>query len=92
MTIWASTDGSEDGRVAFHEWSAKSPKYDEAKTEARWQHYFRSPPTKLGFGSLVYRARQHVPDWRYENPASAAADGGRRRIHRPDAPRARRGG
>ena len=73
MTIWASTDGSEVGRVAFHEWSAKSPRYNVATTEARWQHYFRSPPTKLGFGSLVYRARQHEPGWRYENPASAAA-------------------
>ena len=30
MTIWASTDGSEAGRVAFHDWSAKSPKYDLA--------------------------------------------------------------
>ena len=73
MTIWASTDGSEEGRVAFHEWSAKSPRYDAATTEARWQHYFSSPPTKLGFGSLVYRARQHVPGWRYENQTSAAA-------------------
>ena len=24
MTIWASTDGSEEGRAAFHEWSAKA--------------------------------------------------------------------
>ena len=24
MTIWASTDGSEEGRLAFHEWSAKA--------------------------------------------------------------------
>jgi hypothetical protein len=73
MTIWASTDGSEAGRVAFHEWSAKSNKYDVVNTEDRWQHYFRSPPTRLGFGTLVYLAREHVPDWRYENPASAAA-------------------
>ena len=72
MTIWASTDGSEEGRLAFHAWSAKAKKYDQAETEKRWQHYFTSPPTKLGFGSLVYRARQADPEWRYENPASAA--------------------
>ena len=71
MTIWASTDGSEEGRLAFHEWSAKAKKYDQAETEKRWQHYFRSPPTRLGFGSLVYRARQADPEWRYENPAGA---------------------
>ena len=74
MTIWASTDGSEAGSVAFHDWSTKSPKYDKVKTEARWQHYFRSPPTKLGFGSLVYRARQHSPGWQYENPLDPAAE------------------
>ena len=53
MTIWASDDGSEEGRLAFHEWSAKSPKYSKDTTEKRWQHYFRSPPSRLGFGSLV---------------------------------------
>jgi len=73
MTIWASTDGSEEGRAAFHDWSAKSPRYDVANTEARWQHYFRSPPTRLGFGSLVWRARQHEPGWRYEDPRGAIA-------------------
>ena len=72
MTIWRSTDGSEEGRLAFHAWSAKARKYDQAETEKRWQHYFRSPPARLGFGSLVYRAREADPEWRYENPASTA--------------------
>ena len=72
MTIWASCAGSEEGRAAFHEWSAKAKAYNQANTEARWQHYFRSPPTKLGFGSLVWRAREAAPGWRYENPESAA--------------------
>jgi hypothetical protein len=74
MTIWASTAGSEAGQLAFHEWSAKSPKYDPATTEARWQHYFRSPPDRLGFGSLVWRARQASPGWRYENMSAATAE------------------
>ena len=73
MTIWASTDGSEEGRAAFHEWSSKSPKYDQATTEARWKHYFRSPPNRLGFGSLVYRAREADPEWRYQHPMNAPA-------------------
>ena len=34
-------------------------------TEARWQHYKTSPPTKIGFGTLVYLARQHSPGWSY---------------------------
>ena len=53
MATWAATGGSEVGREAFAEWSAKSPKNDQAATEARWQHYRTSPPTKVGFGTLV---------------------------------------
>jgi hypothetical protein len=75
MTIWASTEGSEEGRAAFHEWSAKSPKYDFYATEARWQHYFSSPPTELGFGSLVWLAQQQVPGWAYESPDGGVPDG-----------------
>jgi hypothetical protein len=71
MTIWASTAGSEEGRQAFHEWSAKARKYDKAETDERWKHYFRSPPTRLGFGSLVYRARQADPNWRYVDAMDA---------------------
>ena len=71
MTIWASTSGSEDGRRAFHTWSAKHKKYDKAETNARWDHYFRSPPNRLGFGSLVYRARQADPNWHYGHAVDA---------------------
>jgi hypothetical protein len=63
MATWAATGGSEIGRVAFHEWSAKADKYDRVATESRWQHYRTSPPNRLGFGSLVYLARQHQPEW-----------------------------
>ena len=45
MATWAATDGSEVGREAFSEWSAKSSKNDKDATEARWQHYRTSPPT-----------------------------------------------
>jgi hypothetical protein len=61
-----ATDGSEIGREAFHEWSAKSAKYDKARTDERWDHYRTSPPTKAGFGSLVYLARLHSPGWTFE--------------------------
>ena len=65
MATWAATDGSEVGREAFAKWSAKSSKNDPNATEARWQHYKTSPPTKIGFGTLVYLARQHSPGWTY---------------------------
>ncbi|UGX96766.1 PriCT-2 domain-containing protein [Bradyrhizobium barranii subsp. barranii] len=65
MKIWAATAGSEIGRKLFHKWSAKSSKYNKAETDARWDHYRTSPPTKAGFGSLVYLARQYSPGWTY---------------------------
>ena len=74
MATWAATDGSETGREAFAEWSAKSKKNDPAATEARWQHYRTSPPTKVGFGTLVYLARQHSPGWTYESAKDYTAE------------------
>ena len=65
MATWAATEGSGVGSAAFAEWSAKSSKNDPVATEARWQHYKTSPPTKIGFGSLVYLARKHSPGWSY---------------------------
>ena len=65
MATWAATSGSDVGRKAFHAWSAKSAKNDPAATEARWQHYRTSPPTSIGFGTLVYLARKHSPGWSY---------------------------
>jgi hypothetical protein len=73
MATWAATDGSEAGRKAFHEWSAKSQRNDKGTTESRWQHFRTSPPTKVGFGSLVYLARKHSPGWSY-GQAEAAVD------------------
>ena len=74
MAAWAATDGSEAGRKAFAEWSAKSSKNDPAATEARWQHYKTSPPTNIGFGTLVYLARQHSPGWTYESAKDYTAE------------------
>jgi hypothetical protein len=58
MATWRATAGSDDGFKAFDTWSQKSKKYDQEKTTARWKHYFRSPPTALGFGTLHHLADQ----------------------------------
>lgn len=73
MATWAATGGSEIGREAFATWSAKSSKNDPVATENRWQHYRTSPPTKAGFGTLVYLARKHSPGWSY-GPVEATVD------------------
>ena len=67
MATWAATGGSEVGREAFANFSAKASKNDPNETESRWQHYKTSPPTKIGFGTLVYLARKHSPGWSYDS-------------------------
>ena len=62
MAIFAASDGSEEGFIAFDDLSARSPKYDPHAVRERWRNYRRSPPRRIGIGTLVYLARQH--GWR----------------------------
>jgi putative DNA primase/helicase len=64
MAIFRATGGGDAGKELFEHWSARSKKYEEATTKARWEHWKRSPPTKIGAGTLFYLARQEDPDWR----------------------------
>jgi len=59
MAIYHATGGSESGFIAFDDLSARSPKYDPHATRARWNNYRRSPPSRVGIGSLLYLARQY---------------------------------
>jgi hypothetical protein len=59
MAIFAASGGSAQGMQKFDEFSAKSAKYDRQETINQWQSYRKSPPTKVGFGSLYYLAKQH---------------------------------
>jgi hypothetical protein len=63
MAVWRASGGSHEGFEAFDQWSRQSPKYDADETEFRWRHYFDRPPTRLGFGSLVFLARGTQPGW-----------------------------
>jgi hypothetical protein len=58
MAIFAASGGSEDGFVVFDTFSARSPKYDPDAVRERWRNYRRSPPSRIGMGSLVYLAQQ----------------------------------
>jgi hypothetical protein len=63
LAVWRASGGSEEGLAEWHKWSRKSPRYTHDETEFRWNHYFRSPPGKIGFGTLAYLAKQQDPDW-----------------------------
>lgn len=56
MAIFAASGGSDQGGIVFDDWSAKSSKYNPYTTAARWRHYHRSPPSRIGAGTLVYLA------------------------------------
>jgi Primase C terminal 2 (PriCT-2)/Bifunctional DNA primase/polymerase, N-terminal len=67
MAIFAASKDRGDGQVIFDDFSAKSPKYDPHAVEERWRNFRRSPPTRIGMGTLVHLARQ--AGW---NPARAS--------------------
>lgn len=74
LAIWAATAGSEEGFEVFDEWSQKSDKYDYAVTRARWDHYSKSPPGKIGAGSLIREAQLIDPTWRKPSDADVFDD------------------
>jgi hypothetical protein len=58
MAFFAASQGSDEGFIAFDDWSAKSPKYIPRAVEERWKNYRRSPPSRIGIGTLIHLARQ----------------------------------
>jgi hypothetical protein len=59
LAVFAASGGSEEGYIAFDDLSARAAKYDPHETRARWQHYHRSPPSRIGVGTLIHLARQN---------------------------------
>jgi hypothetical protein len=75
MAFFAASGGGEAGWAAFHAWSAKSAKHDPTRTGARWAAYRRSPPTRLGLGTLVHLAVQADPSFTLPSRQRAARHG-----------------
>jgi hypothetical protein len=67
MAMFAATGGGDDGLKAWHEWSAKSGKYDLPHTDKRWRSFHRSPPNSIGAGTLFFEANAADPFWRDEH-------------------------
>ena len=61
MATWRASGGRGAGLDAWVAWSAKHPCHDVGACEERWQHWFASPPTRIGFGTLYYEARKWRP-------------------------------
>ena len=63
MAAWRASGGQ--CFEAFDLWSQNSKKYNKKiKTEKQWQKYKKSPPTKIGAGTIFYLADKADPTWR----------------------------
>jgi hypothetical protein len=63
MAAWRASGGAQEAFAAWKAWSAKSRKHSDEACDERWRHWFRSPPTLLGFGTLHHLAQQAKPLW-----------------------------
>jgi hypothetical protein len=58
MALFAASKDQGDGFVIFDDFSARSHKYNSRETAERWEGYRRTPPTRIGMGTLVHLAKQ----------------------------------
>ena len=58
MAVRAATGGNDAGWQAFDAWSAKNGSYDALRTRQRWDHYFTSPPSRIGAGTIFRMAEE----------------------------------
>jgi putative DNA primase/helicase len=63
MAIWRATGGTSEGFAIFDEWSRKSAKYDANNTRREWDAITRSPPSRIGAGTIFYHANAADPTW-----------------------------
>jgi Bifunctional DNA primase/polymerase, N-terminal/Primase C terminal 2 (PriCT-2)/D5 N terminal like len=63
LVIFRATSGTGKGLQIFDQWSRKSSKYDEANTRREWESIHRSPPTRIGAGTIFFEANRADPRW-----------------------------
>src|SRR6185503_4611360 len=44
-------------------WGRKSSKYHSGRTAQKWRTYTRSPPDRIGAGSIIHWANEAAPGW-----------------------------
>jgi Primase C terminal 2 (PriCT-2)/Bifunctional DNA primase/polymerase, N-terminal/Family of unknown function (DUF5906) len=64
MAIWAATGGSEEGFKIADRWCAKWKGYDAKDTRQRWEAISKSPPNRIGAGTIFHLAGKASPGWR----------------------------
>jgi hypothetical protein len=90
LAIYAASGGSEEGFVIFDQWSRKNVqgRYNAANTRNKWRGFHRTPPNRIGVGTLFYLAdkadahwsdeiemRAYTPNWGDAEPIAAPTAG-----------------
>jgi hypothetical protein len=80
IATFAATAGTGEGYETWQAWSAKSGKHQDAECLRVWRSVEKSPPKRIGFGSLCYLARAVnplfvAPSWLGETVATTAEPG-----------------
>jgi hypothetical protein len=57
--LYNETHGSDEGREAWEDWSAKSEKYDPSEIAGIWDSFERDEGPKAGFGKIYHIAKQY---------------------------------
>jgi hypothetical protein len=63
LAIYGATSGSAAGLDMFVAWSKRSDKYDARETLQVWDCFERSPPDRIGAGTIIFKATQASPKW-----------------------------
>ncbi|MCK1570788.1 DNA-primase RepB domain-containing protein [Bradyrhizobium sp. 174] len=64
MATWRACDGAVEGFEAWAAWLKKSGRFSDSHARKQWRKYFRSQPSRLGLGTLVFLADAANPNWR----------------------------
>ncbi|MBD0275438.1 MAG: PriCT-2 domain-containing protein, partial [Acetobacteraceae bacterium] len=78
---YGATGGSDAGLEAWAAWSAKSAKHSDDECLKQWNRFHKSPPTKIGAGTVFFHAK--AAGWQRSQPRpepepepTSADDGG----------------
>jgi hypothetical protein len=64
MATWLATDGAMEGFEAWCGWLERSGRFNRKAAERQWLRYFKSQPSRIGLGTLIFLADQADPNWR----------------------------
>src|SRR5262249_8662614 len=73
LATWRATGGSDEGFAIWDEWSRKSSKHNADNTRREWDRITRSPPSRIGAGTIFFLANQQSARGGAGNAAAAEA-------------------